>query len=57
MLACKFNLQKEPSDKWFHSFQERYPELKWAVPETIDRARVDQSREDVIDHFYNLYGE
>ena len=58
MLTCKFNLQKGPYGKLFNPFQGRYPELKWSVPETIDRAYVNQLQEDVIDHFFfNLYGE
>ena len=54
---CSFNLQKGPSDKWFRNFQARYKDVCWRVPETIDRARLDQANDQTIDQFFNLYGQ
>ena len=56
MLTCKFNLDHGPSDRWFNKFEAKHKYLKWAVPQTIDSARVNQSTDYIIDDFFNKYG-
>ena len=56
ILKCRFNLEKGPSDNWFRRFEERHQELKWTVPQTMDKWRIHQSDEMIIDRFFNLYG-
>ena len=52
---CLFKEEKGPSDKWFRAFEARHPELKWAIPQMIDRQRCSQSTQYVIDDFFNKY--
>ena len=56
MLTCKFNLDHGPSDRWFNKFEAKHNHLKWAVPQTIDSVRVNQSTDYIIDDFFNKYG-
>ena len=56
-LTTRFNLERGPSDDWFKRFQSRHPDLKWAVPQTIDVRRTYQSTEYIIDDFFNKLGK
>ena len=56
IATCKFNLHKGPGNEWFSKFHARHPELKWTKPQSMDRSRIHQCTEYVIDDFFNKYG-
>ena len=54
---CKLNSVTGPSDKWFRDFEQRHPELKWAVPQMLESNRARQSTRYIVDDFFNKYGK
>ena len=49
-----FHLDIGLSDKWFHSFKDHHPELRWGTPQSIDARRITQSDEYTAMKYFNL---
>ena len=56
IAKCKFNFIKGPGNKWFTKFHRRHPPLKWTKPQGLDKSRINQCNEFVIDDFFNKDG-